>query len=71
MEELSQEVREQLEIARSKVKRRLSYGAFGLLAFTLIYNLLTPPVSETIVIAIVTACISWIAYWFGNRSKSK
>lgn len=65
--DLSQETREKLEIARSKVRRTVCYVFTGVLATTLLYGLIWmgDRSAFTATIAIGTSVLS---YYFGWRS---
>lgn len=64
---LSQEVREQLELARSKVRRHVTYGAGALLAAVILWGTMWMG-DRSIAIAGITFSASIISYWFGTRS---
>ncbi len=61
------EVDKELEIARSKVRRRLTYGAGIVLAFLVIWGT-TWMGDRAIAIAGIQAGLAIIFYWFGQRS---
>ncbi len=65
--EMSQEVREQLELARSRVRRNVTYGAGALLAAVILWGTMWMG-DRSIAIAGITFCASIISYWFGTRS---
>ena len=64
--ELSKEVKEQLEIARSKVRIYLSYAAMGLFAVLVLWGSLWMADRSVMVMGINT-CVAIIFYWFGQR----
>lgn len=68
--ELSQETREQLELARSKVRRRISYVAVAVLAFVLIWGV-TWMGERSAFTAAISICTAIIGYWFGWRSAQQ
>lgn len=65
--ELSKEVREQLEIARSKVRRRLTYVATGLFAILVLWGSLWMGDRSIMLVGINTA-VALMFYWFGQRA---
>jgi len=65
--ELSKEVKEQLELARSKVRRYLTYGAGAVAAFIFIWGT-TWMGDRSIAVAGLVLCSNIICYWFGQRS---
>lgn len=65
--DLSNEVKEQLEIARSKVRRYLSYGAGGLFAVLALWGVLWMADRSIMMVALNT-CVAIIFYWFGQRN---
>jgi len=66
-EDLSQETREQLEIARSRIRRYLSYGAGVLFAILVLWG--TMWMSDRSVMSVgINACVAIIFYWFGQRT---
>jgi len=65
--DLSQETKEKLEIARSKVRRVVTYVALGILAGGFAYGLIWMG-DRSITMVGINAAIAIIFYWFGNRS---
>ena len=65
--ELSKEVKEKLEIERSKVRRRLSYGAGILFAVLVLWGSLWMA-DRSVMMVGVNACLAIIFFWFGQRS---
>ena len=65
--ELSPEVREQLEISRSKIRRYLSYGAGVLFAILVLWGTLWMG-DRSVMMVGVNACLAIIFFWFGQRS---
>ena len=65
--DLSQETREELEKARSKIRRRLSYGAGGLFAIVVLWGVMWMGDRSIMMVALNT-CVAIIFYWFGQRS---
>lgn len=69
-DELSQETKEKLEIARSKVRRYVTYGAGFVLAFLFIWGTIRFG-DRSIAIAGIVFCTSIISWWFGQRGSVK
>lgn len=65
--ELSKETKEKLELARSKVRRLITYGAGALLAFLVIWGTVWMA-DRSAMVAGIQACLAVIFYWFGVRS---
>jgi len=70
MEELSKETMEKLEIARSKVRRRLTYLFGGLLAGLLTYAVVWMGERSALTAAISIGGML-LAFWFGSRKSEK
>lgn len=66
-DDLSKETKEKLEIARSKVRRIITYGAGVLLAFLVIWGTIWMA-DRSAMVAGIQACLAVIFYWFGVRS---
>lgn len=66
----SQETKEKLEIARSRVRRIVTYVFTGVLAFSLLYALVWMG-ERSALTATITLGTSVIAYYFGWRSAKK
>lgn len=66
-DELSPETKEKLEIARSKVRRYLSYGAGVLFAILALWGVMWMAERSVMLVALNT-CVAIIFYWFGQRS---
>ena len=64
--ELSKEVKEKLELARSKVRRRLSYAAMGLFATIVLWGTMWMG-DRTIAIVGLNLCSNLIVFWFVLR----
>jgi len=65
--EISREVKEQLEIAKSKVRRRLTYGA-GVIAGILVLWGSMWMADRTIMVLGINTAVALIFYWFGQRA---
>lgn len=65
--ELSKEVREQLEVARSKVRRVLTYGGGIVAAILVLWGSLWMG-DRSIMLVGITAGLNLMFYWFGQRS---
>ncbi|MBA7593411.1 hypothetical protein ES703_00331 [subsurface metagenome] len=65
--ELSKEVKEQLEIARSKVRRVLTYGAAGLFIVLVLWGTMWMGDRSAMMVGI-QAALAFMFYWFGQRS---
>ena len=65
--ELSQETREKLEIARSRIRRYLSYGAGGLFAILVLWGTLWMG-DRSVMMVGINAALAIIFFWFGQRS---
>ena len=65
--ELSQETREKLEIARSRIRRYLSYGAGGLFAILVLWGTLWMG-DRSVMMVGINAALAIIFFWFGHRS---
>lgn len=65
--ELSKEVKEQLELARSRVRRYVTYGAGALMGVIILWGTMWMG-DRAIAIAGITFCASIVSYWFGTRS---
>jgi hypothetical protein len=65
-DELSQETKEMLEIARSKIRRYLSYGAGVLFAIIVLWGVMWMGDRSVTMVALNT-CVAIIFYWFGQR----
>lgn len=65
--ELSQEVREKMEVARSKVRRRLTYVATGLFVILVLWGALWMADRSVMLVGINT-CIALMFFMFGHRS---
>ena len=66
-EGLSKETIEQLEIARSKVRRRLTYGAGIVAGILVLWGSLWLGDRSIMLMGINTA-VALMGYWFGQRS---
>jgi len=66
-EELSQETKEKLEIARSKVRRVITYGAMGMLIGGFAYGMIWMG-DRSITMVGINAALAILFYWFGNRA---
>ncbi|MBA7620757.1 hypothetical protein ES703_28112 [subsurface metagenome] len=66
-DELSQETKEKLEIARSKIRRYLSYGAGALFGILVLWGTLWMG-DRSVMMVGVNACLAIIFFWFGQRS---
>lgn len=64
---LSKETREELEKARSKIRRYLSYGAGVLFALLVLWGVMWMADRSIMMVALNT-CVAIIFYWFGQRS---
>lgn len=64
---LSKETKEKLEIARSKVRVRLSYGAMAIFGILVLYGVMWMADRSVMLIALNT-CVAIIFYWFGQRT---
>lgn len=65
---LSREVREELEIARSKVRRRLTYGA-GIVGAILVLWGSFWMADRTIMTVGINTAVALVFYWFGQRTS--
>lgn len=65
--EISQETRNKQEIARSKVRRVVTYTFAGVLSFVLLYGVVWMG-DRSAFTATVSIGTSVISYWFGSRS---
>lgn len=65
--DLGKETKEQLEIARSKVRRYLSYGAGGVFAILVLWGTMWMGDRSVMMVALNT-CVAIIFFWFGQRS---
>ncbi|MBA7702562.1 hypothetical protein ES703_111331 [subsurface metagenome] len=68
-DELSQETKDELEKARSKIRRYLSYGAGGLFAILALWGVMWMGDRSVMTVALNT-CVAIIFFWFGQRSAS-
>ncbi|GAI99596.1 unnamed protein product [marine sediment metagenome] len=66
-DELSKELKEELERARSKVRRYLSYGAGAIFAILVLWGSMWMADRSIMMVALNT-CVAIIFYWFGQRS---
>jgi hypothetical protein len=64
--DISKEVKEQLEIDRSKVRRRLTYGA-GIIGGILILWGSLWMADRTVMILGINTAVALMFYWFGQR----
>ena len=65
--EISESVKEQLEIARSKVRRRLTYGAGIVGGILVLWGSLWLG-DRSIALVGINASLALMFYWFGQRS---
>jgi len=63
---LGRETKEQLEIAKSKVRRYLSYGAGAIFAILVLWGVMWMADRSVMLVALNT-CVAIIFYWFGQR----
>lgn len=68
--DLSQETREKLEIARSQVRRVVTYSFTGVMGFGLLYALMWMG-ERSALTAIISIGTLLLGFWFGQRSKEK
>jgi len=66
-DELSPETKEKLEIARSKVRRYLSYGAGVLFAILTLWGTMWMGDRSAMMVGL-QASLAIIFFWFGHRS---
>jgi len=66
--DLSQETKEKLEIARSKVRRVITYVALGIFVGGFAYGMIWMG-DRSITMIGLTSAVAIIFYWFGNRAK--
>lgn len=66
----AERIKLELEVARSKVRQRMTYLFGGLLAGLLIYGVVWMGERSALTAAISTAGMI-IAFWFGSRDKEK
>jgi len=67
---IGKEVAEELALARSKVRRRMTYLFGGILAGLLVYGVVWMGDRSALTAAISTGGMI-IAFWFGSRGKEK
>lgn len=65
--DLSKELREELERARSKVRRYLTYGAAIVAAILVLWGSLWMA-DRSIMLVGINGALALIFYWFGQRS---
>jgi len=65
--DLSKEVKEQLELARSRVRRYLTYGAAIVAAILVLWGSLWMG-DRSIMLVGINGALALIFYWFGQRS---
>lgn len=67
--EAARPLAEQLEIARSKVRRRLSYMAAGLFCVLVCWcTVWFEQADRSVTMVALNTCVAIIFYWFGQRS---
>ena len=69
-EGLGKEVKEALEVARSKVRRRITYLFGGTMAGLLIYGVVVMQDRSALTAAISAGSLV-LGYWFGSRQSGK
>lgn len=69
-DDLSQETKEKLEIARSKVRRVVTYSFTGVLGFSLLYALVWMG-ERSALTAILSIGTLLLGFWFGQRNPGK
>lgn len=65
-----EEHQKELELARSKVRRRLTYGAGILFAILILWGLMWMN-DRSIAMVGINTCVAVIMYWFGSRNSAK
>jgi len=65
--ELSKEVREQLEIARSRVRLVITYAAVGLFSVLVLWGALWMA-DRSVMMVGINAALAIMFFWFGHRS---
>jgi len=65
--ELSKEVREQLEIARSRVRRIITYAAVGLFTVLVLWGAMWMA-DRSVMMVGINAALAIMFFWFGHRS---
>lgn len=70
MEEVNKETMEKLEIARSNVRRRMTYLFGGTVAGLLIYAVVWMGERSALTAAISISSLI-LGYWFGSRKSEK
>lgn len=65
--ELSKEVKEQLEIARSRVRRVITYAAVGLFTVLVLWGSMWMG-DRSVMMVGINAALAIMFFWFGHRS---
>jgi len=68
--DLSQETREKIELARSQVRRVVTYSFTGVMGFGLLYSLMWMG-ERSALTAIISIGTLLLGFWFGQRSKAE
>lgn len=64
--ELSKEAKEQMEIARSKVRRILTYVAAGLFVVLVLWGAMWMA-DRSVMMVGINAALAFMYFWFGHR----
>jgi len=66
---LDQETRNELALARSRVRRIVTYVAVTFIFLAGGYGIVWMG-DRSVAMTVLTACIAWVSFWFGTRGKS-
>jgi len=68
--EAERPISERLEIARSRVRRIISYAAIGFTVAVGAYGIIWMG-DRALTMTVITACVAWVSYWFGLRKQDQ